>query len=321
MYHTSETRWMPKGRGPHGFTLVELLVVIAIIGILIALLLPAVQAAREAARRSQCTNHLKQLALGALNHESAHGHFPTGGWDGWWMGDPDGGFSQDQSGGFFFNILPYIELGDIRDVGKGLPTSEKRVIWTEHCATPFAAAFCPSRRPATPGSHGYWETNDPPWHNINKPPLVAHNDYAVNGGDTLVQNSAALDYSHFTGISYSRSLVKMRNVTDGTSKTYLLGEKSLNPDAYANGGSAGDCNCVYGGHDWDICRWTNVAYPPLQDSPGAECPEHFGSAHPGGFNMAFCDGAVRAVSYTVDPEVHRRLGNRSDGEVVDATDF
>ena len=81
-----------------GFTLVELLVVITIIGILIALLLPAVQAAREAARRAQCANNLKQMGLACLGHEEAHGHFPTGGWGWGWLGDPDRGFRQRQSG-------------------------------------------------------------------------------------------------------------------------------------------------------------------------------------------------------------------------------
>ena len=96
-----------RSRG--GFTLVELLVVIAIIGILVALLLPAVQSAREAARRVQCTNHLKQLGLAALNHESAIRHFPAGGWSYRWIGDPDRGTNWRQPGGQFYNMLPYME--------------------------------------------------------------------------------------------------------------------------------------------------------------------------------------------------------------------
>ena len=89
-----------RNRRQAGFTLVELLVVIAIIGILIALLLPAVQAAREAARSLECRNHLRQLAVAALNHEQAHGHYPTGGWGFYWIGDPDRGFAEDQPGGW-----------------------------------------------------------------------------------------------------------------------------------------------------------------------------------------------------------------------------
>ena len=95
-------------RRSRAFTLVELLVVIAIIGILVSLLLPAIQAAREAARRDQCINHLKQIGLGFMNHESTHRFFPCAGWNAFYLGDPFGGRSE-QPGGWSFQILPFIE--------------------------------------------------------------------------------------------------------------------------------------------------------------------------------------------------------------------
>ncbi len=313
-----------------GFTLVELLVVITIIGILISLLLPAVQAAREAARRAQCLNNLKQLALGCLNHESAHGHFPTGGWGSWWMGDPDGGFRvrvsttgalQGQPGGWMYNILPYIEQEAVRNVGLGKTAAEKRTLWTTHCATPIATLFCPSRRRPTAGGVGaYASVNH--WQNIDLPKQLAHNDYAINAGDTTIQHfGMPADYANHTGISYLGSEVTMADIADGSTNTYLVGEKYLSPDAYMTSNAPGDDNCAYSGHDWDICRWTNNSsgYAPMQDRPGVVQDPAFGSAHAGGFNMAFGDGSARSMSYSIALEIHSWLGNRRDRKAIDAS--
>ena len=113
--------------------------------------------------------------------------------------------------------------------------------------------------------------------------------------------------------------------TDGTTNTYLAGEKYINPDSYFNGGSWGDDCCVYSGHDWDIVRWTWADpsdplidnYAPRQDRPALILPQRFGSAHPGALHFVLCDGSVRAISYSIDPFVHTQLGNRKDGIPVD----
>ena len=130
------------------FTLVELLVVIAIIGVLVALLLPAVQAARESARRTQCSNHLKQIGLAFHNHEDSMLHLPTGGW-GWnYVGDPDGGFQENQPGGWTYNILPWIEQNNLREIGLGSPGPLKPAELARLVGTPIKFYHCPSRRTA-----------------------------------------------------------------------------------------------------------------------------------------------------------------------------
>jgi prepilin-type N-terminal cleavage/methylation domain-containing protein len=170
----------------NGFTLVELLVVIAIIGVLVALLLPAVQAAREAARRSQCMNQLKQLALASLNHESAHGHMPTGGWGWKWQGEPEGGYAEKQPGGWAFNLLAFAEQTQLRNLVSGIPKTDRaarEAAMLKLVQTPVATFNCPSRRPlqlyAVSGHNPYLAEN---LRSCKSPDcMVARSDYAANG--------------------------------------------------------------------------------------------------------------------------------------------
>ncbi|MCD4728775.1 MAG: DUF1559 domain-containing protein [Pirellulales bacterium] len=318
------------------FTLVELLVVITIIGILIALLLPAVQAAREAARQVQCRNHLKQISLACLTHEEVQGHLPSGGW-GLWAGDPDRGYGSQQPGGWLYNILPYIEQQALHDLGVG----GDRIARSLRAATPIAGLYCPSRRaaivyPYVKGTRWYLRNIDIPLDG-----LVARCDYAANCGDytpgscwegpgSLASGDAISDStwaslrnggSQSTGIVYLHSWLPLSEIKDGTSNTYLTGEKSLNPDYYATGTSGGDDQTWDVGLDYDGVRWTDPRYGPTQDQPGYSGRERFGSAHAAGFHMAFCDGSVRMINYSIDLETHRCLGSREDGVVIDGKKF
>lgn len=143
-----------KSTRSRGFTLVELLVVIAIIGILVALLLPAVQAAREAARRTQCKSNLKNMGLALQNHHDVQQFFPTGGWGYRWMPDPDGGYGESQPGSWFYSLLEYIEEGNIRDIGVGLQGNDKIEAMRQLLVQPVTILNCPSRRQARPYPFG-----------------------------------------------------------------------------------------------------------------------------------------------------------------------
>ena len=168
-------------RHGRGFTLVELLVVIAIIGILIALLLPAVQAAREAARRLQCTNNLKQIALACLNHEETHKFLPTTGWGTTWAGEPTRGFDKKQPGGWHYNILPYIEQPALHDLGVDQGLTGTRPGFTQRVSTPLTCYICPTRRAVI----AYPMVSTVTWANVSPSPTsVGRSDYAASGGDS-----------------------------------------------------------------------------------------------------------------------------------------
>ncbi|MFM8578915.1 MAG: DUF1559 domain-containing protein [Planctomycetaceae bacterium] len=279
---------------PSAFTLVELLVVIAIIGVLVGLLLPAVQAAREAGRRSQCVNNLKQIGLACQNHHDARRFFPDGGID--WSSPREfiGGLPRsapNQNWGVLYQLLPYVDNAPIWE-----NTNDVLVRGTN-----ISSYFCPSRRGPTAISGR------------------AMNDYVGNGG---VETGTGFDWgagrngtivrggTSFTGIKE----IGAKQIVDGLSKTLLLGEKRLDRRLTASRTMQCTDNEGYSaGWDWDTIRF--AANPPTIDrATGVDaCDLAFGSAHLGGSQFVFCDGSVRSVSYSVDTTVFQNAANRSDG--------
>lgn len=319
-----------------GFTLIELLVVIAIIALLIALLLPAVQSAREAARRTQCRNNLKQIALAFQNHHDVHLHFPSGGWSWMWMGDPDRGAGKNQPGGWIYHLLPYIDQATLREKGKdgkpGVITAAQRAGVADVTTIPIPSFNCPSRRSATPKPYVMASPPIPGGaqsFNADLVSDVSKSDYAANAGDNpdtllgwitpdnLADGDAGIgfgDMSKSTGISHQRSEIRFRDVIDGTSSTYLVGEKYMNPDKYTTGDSRGDNQCMLSGDGWDTNRLTEQ--PARHDTRGVQHTLNFGSAHSSGWQAALCDGSVRTTSYNIDISIHRHLGSRNNGEFI-----
>ncbi len=337
------------------FTLVELLVVIAIIGILIALLLPAVQAAREAARRTQCKNQIRQMALACLNHESTHRHMPTSGWGWRWQPDSNRGYGVDQPGGWPFNILSFSEENATRDLIKGFSVqsdfAEFQRVMLQLVQTPIPMFTCPSRRdsrlylfdntvqPTLAANLISCRSSGP------EPCFVARSDYAGNAGNNYI-NSGNLEgpvdlgsvdsYTAWitkreNGVMYQRSRVRLAKITDGTSKTALIGEKLMRPSEYESGNSDLDDQNLFVGHDVDTLRYTGQpsnegaagskrVFRPNSDAEGPADRDTFlslnypafGSAHAGAMNMAFCDGSVQSISYDVDDEVYFKYGGRND---------
>lgn len=276
-----------------GFTLVELLVVITIIGILIALLLPAVQAAREAARRAECINHIKQMSLGFHNYHDSYTVFPDGGKNE--CDQPVSPYATHCSDSplptaplnrgewsWPYQILSYMELQNIRD----LPTDS--LVYR----TPIPLYYCPSRRQAR-----------------------------------LYENLAKVDYAGCAGTNGNDGLLVLRgsrtitiaDIRDGTSCTVMLGEKQLAVDKF---GKTYDDNEPYVSPGWDseIYRLGSASYPPGPDSQHTSYTNadknagssRFGSSHPGVFIVGLADGAARPLGFNIDIEVFRRLCMRSD---------
>lgn len=344
---------LPRSNRVRAFTLVELLVVIAIIGILVGLLLPAVQSAREAARRTQCKNQLKQFGLAALNHESTHKHLPTGGWGWRWAGDADAGYGINQPGGWYFNVLEFMELGALRELGSdGDPkriTSQQLNAARERTTSPVPQFVCPSRR----GADTYPYTHGSPYFNVTRPDRVGRNDYAANAGNLfpggmwegpalngelmpVITGGIKEQFYEFTtpftvqisggrggatkksgnGPIMAISTTRLAKIVDGASHTLLFGEKHIPLNEYDTSNTGGNDQGWDLGYDIDINRWTT--HPPMPDSQTRSSDTYsvFGSNHPAGCQFVKCDGSVTTITYDVDEVLFRAAGSINGEEVI-----
>ena len=317
-----------------GFTLVELLVVIAIIGILVSLLLPAVQAAREAARRLQCSNNLKQIGLGIHNYESTYRRIPWGAKGGWglsWTTDILGYVEQTA----LADKVPYGEPGGATG---GFPES---VAFRELARAPIATFRCPSQfGPVSIGD------------SVDQITGRALNSYLGNGGGDVQRDDystttqigfeagngvfLATDFCHIPATSPfppcdnqpERPGLSWSDVLDGLSNTTMVGEARFidlnvcevcdhfmlyHPDIDA-----------FNGRDFsEVLGSMHLPFNlELADGVGdTELEFSMGSYHPGGLHLLQCDGAVRFVNEAMDDEVRRKLGSRNGREVIAADEL
>lgn len=310
----------------NAFTLVELLVVIAIIGMLVGLLLPAVQQAREAARQMQCSNHLKQLGLASLNHESTIRSFPTGGWTCWWAGDPDLYAGGTQPGGWTYVILPYLEQQALWALGQNGTASNDQTQQNaakERAATPISVYLCPSRR-----TNKLYPYTGAKLHNMATTSEAGKQDYAGNGASAgpsypsgwgttpsdIETGKNTKANTNADGVIYSKSELTLGEIRDGLSNTILAAEKYVETARYETGKAQGDDLTQFNGADNDNIRYSSQA--PRQDRQSFDSGLIFGSAHAGAFGAALCDGSVQRISYSIDQDVFLYLGKRSDGNIV-----
>lgn len=332
-----------SGRKSAGFTLVELLVVIAIIGILIALLLPALQVAREAARRTQCTNGIKQMVLAIHNFESTNKRFPQGGTDPWppvWYTPSHPEYKQQfypnspvppdapkvLGMSWAYAILPFIEQLQLSK----LPDENQM----SQISVPFY--FCPSRRApsaqegrylmdyacATPTKTSASRTGpetlqlespaarDAFWANING----AYYDHTIGPKD---KNRVFNGVITRTWIAQPCTFAKIK---DGSSNTLLLSEKRLIRELYSKGDWHDDRGWT-DGWDPDVMRSTGFAPRVDADLSSTANDDYlgfrFGSAHTSGINASFADGRVTHIDYAVDPTVFALMGDRRDQRPIE----
>jgi len=324
-----------KSSSKKGFTLVELLVVIAIIGILIGMLLPAVQQVREAARRTQCMNNMRQIALGALNFESAHMHFPTAGLtpdsygadaNSLWGNPTNSPFGRENLSSFY-QILSFVEAENVRKI-RDIPGG----IWT-------------LRGPGCLADHEYLTDRGLPVNVVggqgfnfsaSAEPIVGEEQNIwiglIASGGHVQYDTAAPD------LGLNRySLIGFGQATDGSSNTFMYGEKAASSLNYTtispDGWTAWWENSGFIHNGWPTMRSPHFGYDGfiadnqndpsrvfIQSSTGYREDIGFGSAHPGTVNFALGDGSVHAVSIDMQLDTIYQACHRSDGTIFDVTE-
>jgi prepilin-type N-terminal cleavage/methylation domain-containing protein len=334
------------------FTLVELLVVIAIIGVLVALLLPAVQAAREASRRSQCLNNLRQIGLGCQNFQSAQGFFPTAG------GAVEQYFNPDElvkaaygyeGASFMYQILPYIEQQALYNMRRGDGGANAGFQKTRLNEKPVPMYNCPSRdgRFAVRGVEVYalgdyagimanW--NDPGWQGFawqtSAAPRPNEETHVWTG---ILVKGGQVNKTTTPPQTWIFPRVDFKSIEDGSSNTILLVEKgapqtawsvtNLNPFPYW------EIYGYYTGADWHHMRLFGALKPGgpnssgevrmLGDSdPRSRADEFgFGSAHPDIVCSVWGDGSTRTISMSADLNLLDQLGKRADQSTATYSDL
>jgi prepilin-type N-terminal cleavage/methylation domain-containing protein len=330
------------------FTLVELLVVVAIIGILVALLLPAIQAARESARRTQCVNNLRQIGVACLNFESAYKNFPTAGGAVEQFIDPNEQVKASygyEGASWMFQILPYLEEQSLYDLRRGTGGTNAGFVDSGLAERSVAAFNCPSRfgRFATIGTDIYalgdyagamasW--NDPNWQGFAWQTSVAPkpNEEKVVWTGILVKGGQVNKSTNPPQV-WKFPKVSFKSIQDGASKTILVAEKAVGSNHYqipsANPWPYWEMYGYYTGADWPHMRMFG-ALTQGPSSPSGEVPVKgdsvyrrtfaaefgFGSAHPNVLLAVFGDGSTEIVSESADLILLDRLGKRSDGSVA-----